>query len=152
MVIKLSNGESAIVDAEDYSRLSQWKWRFSHGYAIRSVWLGHGKETTRSMHREILNLTDPRIQTDHRNLNKLDNRRENLRPASHVENQRNTKPTGRSPFKGVNWDRSNRHWQARIKLDTKRIFLGSFKSEIDAAKAYDEAAMRHFGEFARTNF
>lgn len=93
----------------------------------------------------------PAGQIDHINGDQRDNRIANLRVASTAENSRNAKSqAGSSQFKGVS--ASGRRWVARIKSNRKNISLGSFATEVDAAKAYDAAAIVHFGEFARLNF
>ena len=105
------------------------------------------------MHRVILN-TPMGMDTDHINGNGLDNRRCNLRICTHAENisnQRKYSNTMLSKFKGVSWDKSRNRWIVYIGVHPKRIFLGRFKTEIDAAIAYDNAARKYFGEFACTN-
>jgi hypothetical protein len=90
---------------------------------------------------------------DHINGNKLDNRACNLRPCSNAENLRNSAPRrGSSTFKGVCFHKQNKNWVASITLDGQTRHLGSFSSEIDAAKAYDAAATQLHGEYARLNF
>ncbi len=101
------------------------------------------------MHRVILQPTDGK-QTDHINHNTLDNRRQNLREATPLENSRNKKQgKGKSRYKGVSPVKGR--WIAQIGIGGQN-YIGSYKTEIDAAKAYDAAAMKHFGEFARLNF
>jgi hypothetical protein len=100
---------------------------------------------------------------DHVNHNGLDNRKANLRPATHTQNvwhrrKFNGRTSGgfklasRSKYKGVDWAHSMNRWRARILVNGKRIYLGSFNSELEAAKAYDLAAKKHHGQFATLNF
>lgn len=105
------------------------------------------------MHRAILNVPKG-YKTDHRNHNGLDNRKQNLRIATNSENQQNQKirKNGTSQYKGVSWNSKHKLWYAQIKLNNKVKWLGDYKNEIEAAKAYDEAAKELFGEFALTNF
>ncbi|MGB7583176.1 MAG: AP2/ERF family transcription factor [Sedimentisphaerales bacterium] len=91
---------------------------------------------------------------DHQNSDKLDNRRANLRLATNSQNQcnrRKTKNTS-SQYKGVCLCPEKTHWYANIKHKGKKIWLGSFTSEIEAALAYDKAALEYHREFARLNF
>lgn len=151
--IPLTQGQFAIVDDDDFDWLSQWKWcalkrKSGDFYAVRRKPYGG----LLYMHKVILNITTG--DTDHINLNKLDNRRSNLRPATRSQNMRNLNKikrngTSTSQYKGVYWRRNR--WEVSIRLP-KRTYLGSFDSEIDAAHAYDAAARDCFGEFARTNF
>lgn len=112
------------------------------------------------MHRVILGVASEKW-IDHENRNGLDNRRENLRVATNRQNLQNSrKRSGTvSRFKGVSFDKHYRKWQARIQACTigpgghvRRVFLGSFDDEEDAARAYDAAALASFGRFARMNF
>ena len=105
----------------------------------------------------------PGMFCDHINHNGLDNRKANLRPATHTQNVWNprefNRPTpggykrhSRSKYKGVDWANDMNRWRARIRVNGKRIYLASFKEELDAAKAYDQAAKKHHGEYASVNF
>ncbi|WP_371417778.1 HNH endonuclease [Roseivivax sp. THAF197b] len=96
----------------------------------------------------------PPAQIDHRNGDRTDNRWINLRAAEKSENCRNVKSrTGStSSYLGVSFRRDRNIWRAVIFTDGKQKFLGTYKSEEEAARAYDAAAIRHHGEFARLNF
>ena len=152
--ISLSQDMIVLVDDEDFEYLSQWKWHLLRQkepyaqYAIRHIWR-NGKRTTISMHRQILE-TPKGMVSDHINGNGLDNRRENLRICSQSNNSMNRKPQkGTSLYKGVTADGNK--WTARIKTLGKIYNLGTFNSEIEAARTYDSAAKKMFGEFARIN-
>ena len=153
-LIPLTQGKFAIVDAEDYERLSKYKWHVDKGdstyYAARGI---VGKNFR--MHREILNAPEGLV-VDHRNHNGLDNRRENLRLCTVAENNMNRRPSKRanksSRFKCVSWDKRRKRYQAYIQQNGKTVRIGRFKSEVAAAKAYDEKAKELFGEFAYLNF
>lgn len=149
--IPLTKGCYALVDDEDYERISQYKWTMGKDYAIRSIRDADGKKGHGYMHRFILD-TQSR-QVDHINGNKLDNRRCNLRPCTPSQNQANSLPRkGSSQFKGVSWNRKNARWVAQIKINRNDKSLGRFNDEIDAAMAYDQAAFAAWGKFAYLNF
>jgi hypothetical protein len=149
----------ALVDDEDYEKVSKYEWRLriSHGnnkYAIHKKRLETGKLTTESMHRLILNLTDPKIMVDHINHNGLDNRKENMRIANSKTNCYNKKKINKitsSNYKGVYFHKNNKKWCSRIKQNYKRFFLGYFNSEEEAALVYNKKAKELFGEFACLN-
>ena len=113
-----------------------------------------GKPKVVWMHREIMKAGD-REFCDHINHNGLDNRRANLRLATRSRNawnRRKAKIKSRSKYKGVSWYNMGKRWNARIQVNRKAKFLGIFADEIEAAKAYDRAARKCFGEFAKLNF
>jgi hypothetical protein len=103
------------------------------------------------MHRLILRV-DANTQVDHRDGNGLNNTRGNLRPATHAQNQHNSRlrKDNQSGFKGVH--RQGNRWVARIRVDGEQKHLGSFRTPEEAARAYDAAALRLRGEYARLNF
>lgn len=155
--IPLTQGRVTLVDDEDYERLSQFKWychvRMGKPYASRTIHEG-SKSHVESMHRVILNV--PKGQTgDHRNGDTLDNRRCNLRICSRRQNACNRKkranPTS-SRYKGVSWNKRRGKWHSRIFPNGMNLHLGYYDVEEEAAKAYDVAALHHYGEFARLNF
>jgi len=157
--IPLTQGKYAIVDPEDYHRLRKDKWYAQKGphtfYAVRS--LTNGKNAPRKnayMHHLVIDIP-PGMYCDHINHNGLDNRKANLRPATGTQNvwhRRKFKKPSRSKYKGIDWSKDVNRWRARIRVNGRRIYLGSFKNEIDAARAYDKAARRYHGQFAALNF
>lgn len=150
--IELTQGKFAIVDDKDFEWLSQWKWCSDKGgktfYAIRVV--EKNKIRTKIyMHRLILN-TPRGMDTDHKNGNGLDNRRENLRVGTHGQNVMNSLAKGGiSGEKGVYPSRNK--WVAAIYLNYKKIHLGVFLTKNEAKKVYQRAALQYFGEFVRIN-
>lgn len=144
--IKLTKNKYTLIDLEDFDRVSQLKWYFNSGYAVR------GAKKRVLLHRFILNPPD-HFQVDHINGDKLDNRRENLRLCTHRENifNRSANRATKSGLKGVVFQ--NNHWRARISfLGQKDMHLGYFNTKEEAAKAYDKAALKYHGEFARLNY
>ncbi len=156
--IYLGEGEFTIIDVQDYYRYCAFKWimggQGSVVYAVRSTKKENGKITTRRLHREIMNAPKG-LLVDHANGDTLDNRRANLRLATHYQNtcnRRKIKSKTSSRFIGLYLDKKANTWVTAIKNHGKKIYLGRFKSEIDAAHAYDEAARKYHGEFAQLNF
>jgi hypothetical protein len=93
----------------------------------------------------------PAREVDHRNLDRADDRFENLRPATHAQNgaNRGLPPTNTSGRKGVHWNKKLKKWQAAIKVGKRRVHLGVFTDIEAAAAAYAAAARQHHGDFAR---
>lgn len=157
--IPLTNGGFALADADDAALLGQFTWRRERqgrtAYAISHV-RREGRWTKQRMHNTVLGV--PHV--DHRNGDGLDNRRANLRLATVVQNRWNRrKPSvswnGMAPssrYKGVSWYRRDGRWCARIKVNGRERWLGSFPSEESAARAYDAAAREYHGEYASLNF
>ena len=153
--IPLTRGLAATVDDEDFDRVSRYKWCAQVSDRKTPVAL-RGKTADcphRYMHRFILD-AKPGELVDHINGDTLDNRRANLRLCSNAENLRNrgATRTNRSGFKGVSWSRVGEAWIAQITVNYECVHLGYFKTKEDAAKAYDDAALRYHGEFAHLNF
>jgi hypothetical protein len=154
--IKLTKGGDVLVDDEDFEELNKYKWYAFRGgktfYATRMERLPDKKWKMTRMHREIMGARDGVI-IDHINANGLDNRKENLRFCTRKENNRNSskQKNNKSGFKGVCWYKRCSKWHARIMVDGKNIDLGLFSDVKEAAKAYNIAAMEHYGEFARLN-
>ncbi len=148
--IKLTQGKFAIVDDEVFDLLNQYRWCVRHDrsgnwYAVRK----EGGKNIR-MHRKILN-PQPGFDTDHKNGNGLDNRKENLRQATRSMNIANSVISSKntSGFKGVYWSSNRGKWRARICKDYKKYCAGFFDNPILASKAYAKKAKELFGEFAR---
>lgn len=160
--IKLTQGQEAIVDDEDFDSLNQFNWHASNKgkgtfYALRNQLKsehGDNKRTILQMHRVILKLTDSNIFIDHININSLDNRKENLRIVTKSQNSRNVnkRKTNTSGYKGVTWYELLKKWKAQINFNKKCVHLGYFDNIIEAANEYDKAAIRYFGEYAKINF
>jgi hypothetical protein len=146
--------QHTIVDVEDYDKLTKYHWQLYGNESKKYYAVRFNDTRITRMHREILNASAGDV-VDHRNGNGLDNRKANLRIATIAQNHYNRRKTTRattSKYKGVHFQRDEKKYRAQIGCKGKRINLGNFNNEIDAAKAYDEAAKLYFGEFAFLNF
>jgi hypothetical protein len=157
-LIPVGQGKYAIVDADDYDRLSKYKWQLhSNGrthYAFRYSSTSGGKKRQRLwMHNQIIDIPEGSV-CDHINHNGLNNRKPNLRSATSSQNscnRRNSRQTT-SRYRGVSRAETSNKWVAQINANGRRIHLGVFDDEVDAAKVYDAAAKKYHGEFAVLNF
>lgn len=148
---KRGAGLFALVDDADYEELSRYKWHLdTGGYARRTVYTP--PRVDENMHRQIMK-APAHLQIDHINHNKLDNRRENLRIATHDQNNQNRQPgpNESSRYKGVGWDKNRGLWHAKISVNRRTINLGRFTTQREAAQVYNEHAIKLFGEFAYLN-
>ncbi len=150
--IPLTQGKEALVDGQDYDYLMQWKWSLaSNGYAVRAT----SQRRSVLMHVAVAKRKYLRgcKTVDHKNRNRLDNRRRNLRKATQSENGGNRGPNrnNTSGYKGVHLNRATNLWRAEICKDRKRECLGYFLDKRHAARAYNRAAHRLFGRFALLN-
>jgi hypothetical protein len=163
-VLRSHNGHDILLDEIDLEWARQWTWctyvkTGGHIRAQRCERIGNQPVTTMLTRAvaERMGL-DCSGQIDHVNRNTLDNQRANLRAASRSQNGANSKKRvfrgqiATSIYKGVSWYKRQKKWIASIREDDKLRFLGYYSSEEDAARAYDTAATRIHGEFARLNF
>lgn len=151
-LLTLTQGKFAQVDDEDYEWLSQWKWYYSGEYAVRNSSKLLGKRKILYMHREIMQAAVG-VEIDHADMDTLNNQRHNLRVSTHAQNQENGRiyKTNTSGYKGVSWHKRDKVWSAAISVDNRQVFLGNFVNKEDAVKAYNAAALKFHGEFARIN-
>jgi hypothetical protein len=155
-LIPLTQGQNAIVDAEDFEWLSQWNWHAQWDSSRKTfiAFKSDGPKTRIAMSNTILHCDRTR-QVDHQNFYTLDNRKENLRKCTPAENSRHRRKRSdnTSGFKGVHWDKRKKRWRATIITpEGIRKSLGRYKSVVQAAHAYDEGAKKYHGEFAHLNF
>lgn len=149
--VTLTKGKVTLVDEEDYEYINQWKWcvngKKDSFCAVRSK---EGK--TVYMSRKIMKCPKDKL-VDHKNGDSLDNRRANLRICTAFQNNTNAKKSknNTSGYKGVYWDKYNKKWVATLTLNYRQKNLGRFRIKEEAALAYNEAALKYFGEFARLN-
>lgn len=149
MKIKLTQNKEAIIDDDDYTLVSEYKWFINNkGYAARTDRSGK-KQKTIFLHR-VINKTPNGLFTDHINKNKLDNRKSNLRSCTNAQNLWNVekkKGIFTSNYKGVNYDKLRKKWVSKIRIKSKRLFLGRFTKEEDAVIAYNKAAIKFHKQF-----
>jgi len=136
------------VDEDDFDRVSKHTWACdSIGYVITTI----NGEAVR-LHRFIMGFPEG-LSIDHIDGNRLNNRKSNLRICTHAQNMCNQKfrEGGSSRYKGVAWHARGKKWVAQITVEYRNVYLGLFATEEEAAKAYNIAALKHHGEFARIN-
>ena len=160
--IPLTKGYEAIVDAEDADKVLPYRWnahisRRKDGvcvYAQRQLTLPDGKRKSVYMHRVVSDAPSG-VEVDHINRDGTDNRKSNLRLATHRENSRNKRrpvKSKTSAFHGVSWMKRDSKWIAQISWEGGYVWIGRFDVEADAAIAYDRKAKELHGEFATLNF
>ena len=145
-LITLTKNAVAKIDDEDWARIVQNKWCLCGKYAIRRTGPRPGRVVY--MHHEILGR---QCIIDHINRDPLDNQKANLRIADKTLNSQNRglQSNNTSGYKGVSWCQNR--WQAYIKINGKKICLGSFLTSERAAEEYNKKASLHFGEYAVLN-
>jgi AP2 domain len=153
--IPLTQGQIAIVDAEDFDRLNQWRWyalwnpNTKSFYAVTRKMVG-GKLRAIYMHREVKHALESDPTVDHWNHMTLDNRKVNLRLATYSQNQHHQKRgDNASGFKGVyEHRRGKKRWQAKIAVNGKSISCGYYLTKEEADEAYRQASLEIYGEFS----
>lgn len=156
--IKLSNCDDyALVDDKDYFMLIGFTWRKNaQGYAVRreytriSKGVRHAKDIR--MHRQIMGEPEG-MEVDHEDSSGLNNQRSNLRVAAHWQNLANRaiQKNNTSGYRGVSWSKQNKKWWAQQYINSKTVSLGYYDNILDAARAYNKAALERYGKFARLN-
>lgn len=141
-------GKFALVDDDDFDAASAYTWNYSRGYVVTKI-----ERKNFYLHHLIVGNPPAGFVVDHIDGNPLNNQRVNLRWATHTQNMQNraSRKNTSSRFKGVAWKSKQKSWYSYIQFDGIRLHLGRFVSEIDAARAYNVAAIQYHGEFARLN-
>lgn len=147
------------VDNKDYHKIVGYSW-YAWKNKSGNIYVRRKKSTKENnklpkqilLHRQILGLLfNKKRVTDHINPARwFDNRRINLRICTHLENNQNSRRIGKNGYKGIYKTKSG--YYAKIINKGKDIYIGHYKNKKEAAKAYDEAARKYFGNFARLNF
>jgi hypothetical protein len=159
--IQLSQGQVAIVDDADFEWLNQWKWyaawrpSVQKFYAVRNPPRGERSSTPVVMHRIIMGAEKGALVDHIKNQETLNNQRSNLRLATRAQNAVNSRlrSDNSSGFRGVSWHKAANKWISQLRChDAKFKLIGFFTNKIEAARAWDMAAIEHFGEFACLNF
>ena len=149
--VPLTRGLFALIDRDSVESVGQFNW-----YAQKTAcgyYASRGLRTMTSYQVLPLHALLASLGADHINGNSLDNRKCNLRSATVSQNAKNRAKSrnSKSRFKGVSWSRRDSKWAAEIQVDKRRIWLGYFSDELEAAKSYDCAARQYHGDFARLN-
>lgn len=144
--------KNILIDDEDYPSVCNFKWREDmNGYAIRSAVID-GKRSSYNvyLHKMIMNPNEGLV-VDHINGDVCDNRKSNLRVCTRRENSRNRKnqSNNKTGFKGVVLDKRSNKYHARISINGRQTYIGTFENPAEAYYAYCRKALEHFGEFAR---
>ena len=150
--IQLTQGKVAIVDDDMFDYLNQWKWYANNNYVGRSITVSKNKQKHILIHRFIMK-PDKGMLIDHLDGNPLNNQKNNLRICTHSDNMRNCKISikNTSGYKGVSFVKKKNKYKSAIKFNKRKIYLGYYIDPIDAARAYNTAAIKYFGEFAHLN-
>ena len=153
--VPLTKGYEAIIDAEDVPIIGKWNWTAHVSphttYAKRAENNGQ-KHQTIYMHRFLVGGVGD-LQVDHKDCIGLNNRRGNLRVAGPSENSQNqkTRKNNTSGFKGVSFEADTGKWIAQIRIDGKKVRLGSFETPELAHAAYSDASKKYHGYFGRAS-
>jgi len=148
--VTASNGTVFWVSYQDLKRVQSRRWYHENSNGYHRIRCLNQNRKWIELSRFILGVADPKILVDHVNHDRLDNRRSNLRLATKSENQFNQRAIrGRVPFKGVR--EADGGFVATISANHQKHYLGYFRSAVEAAKAYDKAAVELHGEFAKIN-
>lgn len=149
----LLHGHEVLIDDDDIQRVSEKSWqlfnlRKNDLYFIHRVRENGKVVKTIFLHRFIMGITDPKVYVDHKNGNKLDNRKSNLRPCSKADNQRNCRMNGRNKtgYKGVYRERGK--FKANVTINGVTKFVAYKQTAYEAHLAYCRAALKYYGEFA----
>jgi HNH endonuclease len=147
------SGGHTLIDEADLALVSQHKWLTNKKERGKKTSYVRLTDDSLKLHQLLMGEVPPGHVIDHINGDGTDNRRTNLRYCTHSENHANEskRSGGSSVFKGVGFDADRQKWSAKLMVNGETRNLGRFDLEVDAAMAYDKAAVEAFGEHARTN-
>lgn len=148
---------TVLIDDEDWDKIKEYKWNIHYMkstgkyYARTHSFKGH-KIKEIQLQRLLINAPFDK-EVDHKDNNPKNNKKENLRLCSRSENQMNRgkNKNNTSGYKGVFWHKHIKKWNATITVNYKKIQLGYFKTKIEAAEAYNQAALKYHNNFAKLN-
>jgi len=156
--IQLTQGYVALIDDEDYDMVNFFSWRVmirkTNIYVGTQACRINKKAVTMLLHQLVLHNTPEGYEIDHIDGNALNNQKSNLRIVTHTQNMKNTRKSSggvTSKYKGVFKPSGVRKYKVLITVDKKVIYLGYYKDELEAARVYNEAALKYFGEYAKIN-
>lgn len=156
--LNLTQRKIALVDDEDYEKVRYFRWYAYYDPAMRSfipqrnITEEDGTRRTIYLHRFVMNAPKGSV-VDHIDHDTLNCQKSNLRICTHAQNMLNRRvyKNNKTGFKGVEWRPEKNKFVARIRADNKKIHLGYFTDKVEAAKAYNTAAIKYHGEFANLN-
>lgn len=144
-----------LVDDNLFEELNKFKWYSKLDFRSKKPYI---RRRTKSkdiyIHRQIMSVSNSKIQVDHINMNTLDNRKENLRICERGAQNAINRPkqkNNRSGYKGVYFNKKSNNFCAQIRFNQQTIRLGYFETAEEAAKTYNHAAIEYFKEFAYLN-
>lgn len=155
-IVSPKYGEFIVLyDDEDHGKILKHTWgisKYGNNFYAKTMIGEKNKQKILYLHRFILNAKYGDI-IDHKDNNTLNNKKSNIRFCSHQNNMMNRKPekNSSSKFKGIYYNKNSNLWHSQIYKNFKKIHLGYFENEIDAALAYNGAAKYLFGKYAYLN-
>jgi len=148
----LTTGQIAKIDIDDIPRVKDYCWS-AKSKERGNVWYIRGYVEKRNVVLSRYLMDAPKgMVVDHINHDPFDNRKSNLRICTHTENLWNLqRKSHKNRFKGISYRKNEGRWVATICKNAKHYYLGAYKTDVEAARAYDKKAIELFGEYAKVN-